>query len=240
MLPKAEEFILDVRSAVRLEQKPTVATDSQLIDPDTTARALHGAAMWLTPKIADAYDPASFVTWSSDLQDELRQAVDVFKSVAGSVRPDKPASPSQFRDGVQAFDRLKAAVQKVIRDEWRNAATRLTENIELWAKEYGWVIRREQKKLKELLIGDYELDQLYMHAEGSLYILDPLARFIPGGLGAFDLSIQPSFYITSIYRHMDNVWYVHLDVGQGLHAAKKEPLTKETFKQAVAELRSML
>ena len=38
MLPKAEEFILDVRSAVRLEQKPTVATDSQLIDPDTTAR----------------------------------------------------------------------------------------------------------------------------------------------------------------------------------------------------------
>ncbi len=124
--------------------------------------------------------------------------------------------------------------------EWENAANSLLLKVESWAKEFGWVSRREAKILSETLLGDYSLDQLYMYAEGNLFILDPLARFIPGGMGAFDLSIQPSFYITSIYRDCQGEWFVHLDVGQGVHGAKKEPLTKESFRSAVNELRSLL
>jgi hypothetical protein len=240
MFPKAEDFILDVRRAARLEQKPTAATDSQIIDPDSTARAFQRAAIWLTPKVVASYDPAAFTTWSSELQADLNRAVETFKSVAAAVPPDKPATSPQFRDGLQAFDRLKAAVQKMVRTEWENAANDLIKGVEGWAAELKWVTRRERKKLSEMLIGDYSLDQLYLHAEGNLYILDPLARFIPGGLGAFDLSIQPSFYVTSIYRHLDGMWYVHLDIGQGVQGAKNEPLTQDSFKSAVAELRSML
>lgn len=84
---------------------------------------------------------------------------------------------------------------------------------------------------------DHSLPQLLIYAAEDLYVLDPLARFVPGALGAFDLSIQPSFYTTSIYRYFDGIWYVHLNAGQG---AKKEPLDKATFKQAVEELRSLL
>ncbi len=240
MVPRAEEFILDVRRAARLEQKPTAATDSQLIDPDTTAKALQRAAMWLTPKVVAAYDPVSFAAWSGDLQEELRHAVEGFRSMAAAIPPDKPATAPQFRDGVQSFDRLKAAVQKVVCSEWSKEANGLIEKIESWAADFKWITRRERKQLDELLIGKYGLDQLYLHAEGSLYILDPVARFISGGLGAFDLSIQPSFYLTSIYRNMDREWYVYLEVGQGIHGAKKEPLTKDSFRRAVAELRSML
>src|SRR5439155_9684406 len=140
-----------------------------------------------------------------------------------TVPPDKPATAPQLREGVKAFARLKAAVQNVALSEWLSEAGGLINRVEAWAKEFGWVTRRQGKKLNELLLGEYALDQLYMHAEGNLYILDPIARFIPGGLGAFDLSIQPSFYITSIYRHMDGVWYIHVDVGQGVRGAKKEP-----------------
>jgi hypothetical protein len=243
MDPGADEFVLDVRRAVRLEQKPTVATDSQLIDPDTAASALQRAAMWLTPLTVDKYDPDAFTActaWSRELQDELRRVVEEFKSVAATVPPDKPATASQFRDGVQAFGRLKAAVQKVVRAEWESAANGLIEQVEVWAAECKWVTRRERKKLSEMLIGEYMLDQLYLHAEGNLYIVDPLARFIPGGLGAFDLSIQPSFYVSSIYRHRDGEWYLHLDVGQGVHRAKQVRLTLDSFKRVVAELRSML
>jgi hypothetical protein len=32
MVPKGEEFILDVRRAARLEQKPTMISDSELIN----------------------------------------------------------------------------------------------------------------------------------------------------------------------------------------------------------------
>jgi hypothetical protein len=240
MYPKAEEFILDVRRAARLEQKPTVATDSQLIDPDTTARALQRAAIWLTPKIVAAYDPTAFSACPDDLQKELRGAVEAFSSIAATVPADKPATATQFRDGLQAFARLKTSVRKMVRAEWENAANDLLKRVEDWAAELKWVTRREKKKLGEIRIGEYLLDQLYMHAEGNLYILDPVARFVPGGLGAFDLSIQPSFYVTSIYRHMDSVWYVHLDVRQGVHGAKNEPLTQDSFRRALAELRSML
>src|SRR5438552_16535861 len=101
MHPKAEEFILDVRSAARLEQKPTVATDSQLIDPDTTARALQRMPTWLTPKVVAAYDPAAFSACPGDLQKELRGAVEAFTSIAATVPPDKP-TVAQFRGGLQA------------------------------------------------------------------------------------------------------------------------------------------
>ena len=69
---------------------------------------------------------------------------------SATVPPDKPATAPQFRDGVQAFGRLKAAVQKVIWAEWRSEANGLMEKIEAWAAEFKWVTRRERKKLTEL------------------------------------------------------------------------------------------
>lgn len=240
MVSKAEEFILDVRKAARLEQKPTVATDSQLIDPETGAKALRRAAMWLTPRVVATYDPTAFTVWPENLQQELNSAVEGFRLVATTVLPDQPATGQQFRDGLQAFGRLTSAVQKVVLADWEATAKKLVNQVEGWAAELQWVTRREAKKLNEILIGEYQLDQLYFHAEGHLYILDPLARFVPGGLGAFDLSIQPSFNVTSIYRHTDHEWYIHLDIGEGTQAAKTVLLTRETLGRAVAELRSML
>jgi hypothetical protein len=240
MHPKADEFILDVRRAMRMEAKPTVTTDSQLIDPDSVARVLERATIWLTPKIVEVYDPAAFAAWPEDLQTELHVAVEGFRAVASTVPPDKPAAPPQAREGVQAFARLKEAVQKVALSEWLDRGHALINEVEAWAKEFGWVTRRQQKKMDELLLGEYALDQLYMHAEGNLYILDPVARFIPGGLGAFDLSIQPSFYVTSIYCHKDGTWYIHLDVGQGERGTRKERLSGHSLRGGVMELRSLL
>jgi hypothetical protein len=186
MHPKADEFILDVRRAARQEGKPIVTTDSQLINAEAVARVFERAMLWLTPKIVEAYDPAAFEAWSRDLQAEMREAVDRFRAVASTVPPDNPATPHQARNGVQAFARLKEAVRKVAWSEWLREGGGLIYRVEAWAKEFGWTTRREPKKLNELLLGEYTLDQLYMHAEGNLYILDPVARFNPGGLGAFE------------------------------------------------------
>src|SRR5579871_340890 len=141
MQPKAEEFILDVRRAARTELKPTVTTDSQLIDPDSVARVLERAMLWLTPKVVEAYDPAAFGVLQADLQAELREAVEGFRAAASKVPPDKPATPTQAKEGVQAFARLKEAVRKVALPEWLKQGASLVDQIEAWAKEFKWTTR---------------------------------------------------------------------------------------------------
>lgn len=240
MHPKADEFILDVRRAVRMEAKPTVTTDSQLLDPDSGTGVLERAMVWLTPKIVEGYEPAAFEAWPGGLQAGLREAVDRFRAAAAAVPAGGLASEGVAREGVQAFARLKSAVREVASSEWLARGRALINKVEGWAEGFGWATRREAKKVKELLLGEYTLDQLYMYAEGSLYVLDPVARFNPAGLGVFDLSIQPSFYVTSIYCHTDGEWYIHLDVGQGVRGAKKELMSAAALKRAVVELRSLV
>lgn len=240
MVPRREEFILDVRRAARLEQKPTVTTDSELIKADAVAKALHRAAMWLTPKIVEHYDGAEFVGWSADLQEGLHRAIEEFREVAATVSHDTPAANDQFARGIEAFQRLISAVQKVVLFEWVPAAEKLIAQTEAWSAELGWRTRRGKTKLTEMLLGCYSLPQLQFYAEQDLYSLDPVARFVPGAIGAFDLSIQPSYYVTTLYRYYDGDWYVHLDVGQAVKEGRGAAWSKEAFKKIVEELRSLV
>jgi hypothetical protein len=90
MIPRQEEFFLNVRRAVRLQQRPIVTADSGLVDPDPIARILERAASWLTPKIVARYDPEDFSSLPADQQDELRGAVEGLHAVAASVSPGTP------------------------------------------------------------------------------------------------------------------------------------------------------
>lgn len=238
MTPKADKFISDVRLAARLEQKPFVVTNAQLFGPSVVARALERAAIWLTPKVVDSYDPAEFQDLAREQREELNTAVDAFRSIASSIPSDQPATESQFRDGLQTFNRLKSAIQKVVMVDWESAANSLIQQVEGWARDLGWNTRREAKDLTETLIGSYRLDRLYLHAEGNLYVLEPLARFVAGGSGGFVLSLQLSSNSTGIYRHSDGVWRVHLQADGDPEVTEGDRLSKESFCAALRELRS--
>jgi hypothetical protein len=112
----------------------------------------------------------------------------------------------------------------------------LVENTEVWAKELGWVTKRVQKRLSETLLGSYETPQVLMHAAPNLYVLDPVARFVPGAAGAFELSVQPSFDSVSLYRDFSGVWYAHHDVVQGTSTGKRDVWSKNTLGRCVEEL----
>jgi hypothetical protein len=240
MVPKREQFILDVRRAVRLEQKPIVATDSEMINPDAVSRALQRAALWLTPKTVENYDPAEFTALSQDLQDSLRSAVDAFLAAAKTVPSDKAGTAVQFKDGLAAFERLIGAVRQVVLKEWTEAVEGLIKQVEQWSEDFGWRTRREEKKLTETLLGAYSLPQLQFFTEQHLYVLDPIARFVPEAMGAFDLSIQPSYYLTTLFRDYDGAWQVHLDVGQGVKGKRTEPWSEDSYRRVVEELRTLL
>lgn len=147
MTTKQEEFILDVRRAVRAERKPVVVTDSEVVGDEAVSKAIKRAALWLTPKVVQAYAPEEFGQWTAELQDELHQAVEDFKTAASAT---EQATHAQFLAGLDAFHRLAATVRKVVLDEWIPAAEEIVEKIEAWSKEFGWQTRRKRRGLRKV------------------------------------------------------------------------------------------
>lgn len=238
MLPKREEFLHDVRRAVREAQKPRVTSDSELVNADVVSQAIQRSALWLTPRVVEAYDPSEFSSSPHEQQEALREAVEQFRATSAAVAPDSPATRERFRSGLEAFGRLTSVVRETVLSEWTSAVDEVVRRIESWCGEFGWRTKREPKALSETLLGEYTLPQLHLFADRHLFVLDPVARFVPGALGALDLSIQPSFYVRSIYRALDGAWYVHLHPATGVNGAAKRTLDKESFGQALEELRS--
>ncbi|MBW3539299.1 MAG: hypothetical protein KY476_03440 [Planctomycetes bacterium] len=237
MIPKREEFILDVRRVMRLV-RPVVSTDSGVVRADSIGAALRSAALWLSPTTVEQFEPAEFADVQQGLQQELVRAVAEFRAIAEAVPADAAATEDQFRQGVDAFQQLVEAVRGIVLPEWQTAAAELVAQAEEWCEAAGWRARRLSKQLAETLLGSYSLPQLQLYAEQNLYVLNPVARFVPAAMGAFELSIQPSFDLTGLYRDFSGKWYVHLGIGQPPTNPRSEPWTRETFRAAVEELRS--
>jgi hypothetical protein len=179
--PRREEFILDVRRAARTLQKPNVEADSDAVNTDAIAKILHGADFWLSPKVVKHYDRDDFADWPKEQQNRLHQAVDEFRTKAGEVPTGAPPTIDQFTQGAQRFRDLISVLGGMVHDEWMQAIGTIEKQAEEWSAEAGWRTRRVNKRLSESLIGTYEAPQLLIFAEPNLYVLDPLARFIPGG-----------------------------------------------------------
>lgn len=240
MPPRREEFFHDVRRAVRLEQQPKVTTDSDVLSDQSIARALHGAALWLTPKVVEKYSAEDFAGWTAEARHLLGSAVEDFRVAAGAVAPAQAPTRDQFSQAQATFQRLTAAVTEVVLGEWMQTVGLLVCQIEGWVLENGWRARRVDRTLSETLLGAFTLPQLQVFADADLYVFEPLARFMSGAAGAYDLSIQPSSYITTLYRDFNGVWYAHLDVGQGAAGVRRQVWNRETFRESLEELRSLV
>ncbi|MEX0717270.1 MAG: hypothetical protein WD066_11820 [Planctomycetaceae bacterium] len=238
MTPSSEKFLLDVRQAVRLARQPAVAIDSDLLDGDRLTDTFQRALLWLTPKCVEHYVPDDFADLPKDIREELDRAVAEFREAAAAVSPDEPATTKQGERGIEAFRWLVHSVRHAVVPEWREAAERVVQEAETWSAEWEWRTRRDTKEIRETLLGRYELPQLLVYAEQDLYVISPIARFLPGAKGAFDIAIQPSFSITSLYRDFDDRWYLHL--GPGPSEGHREPWTRESFKASVEELKAAL
>lgn len=235
--PRREEFILDVRRAAKMLQKPDVEGNSDAVNMDAVSKILHGAALWLTPKVVERYGAEDFADWQKDQQDRLSAAVEQFREIAKDVPPKKPATVAQYTEGGRRFRHLIDVLGEMVLEEWMQAIHAVEKQAEAWSAEAEWRTRRVNKKVSESLIGIYDAPQLLIFAEPNLYVLDPLARFIPGGQGSFDIAIQPSYYTTSLYRDDALNWYVHLEIRNGFSHGKRVPWDKDAFRECLEQLR---
>jgi hypothetical protein len=236
--PRREKFILDVRRSARMLQNPNVDTASDPLDTDAIAQILHRAALWLTPKVVEHYDPDDFADGQADQQNRLRLAVEEFRGMASQVPPNRPATVDQFMEGAERLRELIKVLGSIVLVEWMCAIETVELNAEEWSAERAWRTKRVNKKMNESLIGAYEAPQLLIFAEPNLYALDPVARFVPGALGAFDFALQPSYHTTSMYRDDNGVWHVHLDIGKGLANGHRVEWNRGSFLSCVEQLRA--
>lgn len=238
--PRREKFILDVRRSARTLQKPTVDADSGAVEIDAIQRILHRAALWLTPKVVENYRPDDFTGWPKEEKDRLQLGVEAFLQIAEQVPPDKPATIEQFTEGTHRLRELINVLGRMVLAEWAETIEIVEKQVEKWSAESGWRSRRVDKKLSESLIGDYKAPQLLIYAEPNLYVLDPIARFVPGSQGSFDFAIQPSYDTTSLYRDDSGHWYVHLAFRNGISQGKRVEWSQDTFHQCIEQLGALV
>lgn len=202
-----QEFFQSVRTAVSF-LAPRVDGDTPLRDRNELEGALRRAVIWLTPKSIQGFDPGDFADLPSEQQDELAASVDEFISVAKSVPANEPANSDQINAALPPFLNIVKAVQKIVRDEWLDAARRLLEQAENWAMARQWPTRCFPKAISEDFIGTYTLRKLVFGVEGSQLVLNPLGRFAPGADGIFDFAVLPVYESAMVVRQQGK-WYIH-------------------------------
>jgi hypothetical protein len=236
---RREQFFDDVRRAVRLEQQPKVTTDADFLSDERIARALRAAALWLTPKVVENYAPDDFADWPDHSRDRLFSAVAGFGAAAAEVAPNEAPTREQFTRARDGFRALTEAVRDVVLFEWTGAVETLVRGIETWVSGSGWRARRVDRAMSELLLESYTLPQLQIFADADLYVFEPVGRFVRGGTGAYDISIQPSFQSATLFRDLENHWFVRLEPAPGAEA-RPEPWTQATFEACLSRLRSLV
>jgi hypothetical protein len=86
------------------------------------------------------------------------------------------------------------------RDDWIEAVEKLCADVQSWSLARGWVVRREQKTLREDRLGAYVVPVLTIQSPQGRLLLNPIARYVVGANGRVDLDAFPSFEAVPIIR----------------------------------------
>lgn len=113
---RADDFWINLRTAASF-LVPSASTDSPDQDAAHFERVLRSAAIWLTTRSVDDFDPQDFAFLEPDDLRRLTRSVEAFRRVASQVPGNQPASPQQLQDAGAAFRKI---IQLLRPHEFRN------------------------------------------------------------------------------------------------------------------------
>jgi hypothetical protein len=229
------DFISSVRTAVGFLDSD-VQTDSQSLDSEEVRQQIRNAVIWLTPKSVEGFVPQDFAELSDAKRYELNAEVEAFRSIAEQVREDGPATEEQIEAALPHFSRIISLVREAVLPAWIAALDVLLSQVEAWCEEQDWSCMRQSKVIRERLLGPYEVQQLRFHTGRAGLMLDPVARFVPGGLGLVDLYVVPTLDSVMILRTEEG-WKLHVEQSG---ETRSLPWTKEQFIAALSGLANSL
>ena len=202
-----EEFLLNLRTAAR-SVNVTAQTDGPLLSGERLARALNGCALWLAPTSVADFDPADFPELSAQQRKELQTEVERFRALAQGAPANDSVKEAQVREALPHFKRIVDLAAQAAIMEWQGALDRLFLDIEKWAQELNWAVRRDPKRVAESFLGEYEAPRLLVHTtDNKRYFLDPVARLVVGGTGRVEMCLMPSYDSAAVVRIV-GTWYV--------------------------------
>jgi hypothetical protein len=134
-----QDFLANLRIARNLFAHPHVETDSPGLNAPRIADILARAAIWLTPKSVNGFDPNDFTELGPIRLAELEAAIREFSDVARQVPPTAPATDVQLRTASSAFARILTILEPYVPiPQEREAVERALESLSFPAWVVNW------------------------------------------------------------------------------------------------------
>jgi hypothetical protein len=220
-----EEFINNLRQASRLLPPPRVSSGQGAKLDDFLGTAIHSADLWLTPKAVEGFDCGDFADWPSKDQEKLAKEITAFLDIARGVAPNEPAPRAKSARARKHLETIIEIVGHRLLNEWLEAQEQMVREAEEAAKEKGWYVEKEQKKLQESLLGEYRAPRLRIRTPFKEVLLDPIARFGSGRQGIVDLVVMPTYETAYLLTLKAGRWHIVPTEG----AARRKPFTRKTL-----------
>lgn len=119
------------------------------------------------------------------------------------------------------------------RDEWLHRVGNLIDQVEAWSTAEGWAVLRDDKRIRERLLGEYTAPALRIRAPGGDVFLTPIALHIVGADGRVDLEAWPTLNRVKLVGR-DGAWQIMTDSNVPL----REPWGRDTFVSLVRDLQA--
>ncbi len=119
------------------------------------------------------------------------------------------------------------------RKAWIAEVNRLASDVEKWANDNEWSVRRETKDVIEDELGKYHLPVLTIQASRGRVYFNPIARYLVGADGRIEMHASPSFAQVVLLK-VGGTWHF---MNEDLIDLKKT-WSEQSFRQIVADLLS--
>jgi hypothetical protein len=119
------------------------------------------------------------------------------------------------------------------RQDWVSRVVALVDQVEQWCAAAGWAVERDEKTIREKLLGEYVVPQLRVKAPGGELQLNPIGLDVIGGDGRVDLEAYPTLARVKLIG-VNGTWSLMADPNVPL----RRPWTSETFVELAQDLLS--
>jgi hypothetical protein len=117
------------------------------------------------------------------------------------------------------------------RDEWIAAVNELVTRVEGWCKELDWATRRAPKRIKDRILGTYELPMLLTQQWDAKLLLNPDEPDRAMGEGRVNLYTMPEYDDVAVLLRRNGDWTMRVQMGKD--ERDFVPFTRDAFKDVV-------